>query len=345
MIDPKTYFLQNVDPTSDQSGQLPFVLQKVHTPADLMNRVHQDKLAASVIDYQLSHGATMIIAPYVHIERADTVWTEVQIGLWQATRRCLDWQQLHVPVLAVGALGWRQLDRATWPGTLQVLMATLIHELHPGEVALAASTVDDGVRPAERLSSLIAVVHHLGQHWSVIMWQQGVLGEAAVAAGAAGYECGIGWRERCDLGTRMRAHDDTPVPGPRNARPVYITALKRSLLKRSIELLQQDPRIIAQLICLDPTCCPNGRRTLLEDARAHAIAARRRGLTVLTRPTHAAWRWNQLALDVTAGLQLAERINILAGQTQGLSRVNTRALVATLALANHRRQTLGRRAA
>ena len=114
----------------------------------------------------------MIIAPYVHIERADTVWTEVQIRLWQATRRCLDRQQLHVPVVAVAALGWRQLDRATWPGTLQVLMSSLIHELRPAEVELAASRVDDGVRPAERLSSLITVVHHLGQHWPVIMWQQ-----------------------------------------------------------------------------------------------------------------------------------------------------------------------------
>ena len=40
LIDPETYFLQDLDPASDKTAQLPFVRQKVHALADLMNGVH-----------------------------------------------------------------------------------------------------------------------------------------------------------------------------------------------------------------------------------------------------------------------------------------------------------------
>lgn len=92
------------------------------------------------------------------------------------------------------ALGWRELDRARWPVGLSLLRACLQRELRPGELALAASRVDAGVRPAERISAYAAVIGRMRRHWPVLAWQQGTLGEVAVAAGAAGYECGIGWR-------------------------------------------------------------------------------------------------------------------------------------------------------
>jgi len=345
LVDPQTHYLQALQHRDDPWAQLPFADWQAQAVVDLLDAARQDELAAKAVSFQLEHGASAVIPPYVHIERADNGWMAVQIGLWRATRRFLDRRQIRMPVVAVLALGWPELDRAAWPGGLRPLQTCLRHELRPTDVALAASKVDQGVHPAERLSGLIAVVRQLRRHWPVLAWQQGTLGEAAVAAGAAGYECGIGWRERCDLLTQMRAHTNAPLPGPRGPRPVFITALGQSLPKRSVELLMRDPRVAAQLTCMDAGCCPAGQQALLQDARAHALAARRRSLDLLTRPAQPAWRWNVLAQDAAAGLALAARINALAKQVPGLTRVDTGALAATMALADHRRQTLRRRAA
>jgi hypothetical protein len=346
LVDPQTPFLQTSQHPQDPWAQLPFATSQALTAQALLEPRALDRRVTEVVRYQLAHGATAIIAPYVHIERADDGWVPVQIALWQATRRALEREQIHLPVVAVLALGWRELERSRWQDALRPLQAGLRHELRPDRVALAASKVDAGAHPDERLAAFIAVLRQLRRHWPVLAWQQGTLGEAAVAAGAAGYECGIGWRERCDLQTQMRSHANAPDPNPkRGARPVYIEALGRSLPKRSVELLLHDTRAAAQLTCLNVTCCPNGSRDLLSDARAHAIASRRRSLDFLARPDQPAWRWNLLAQHSSAGLDLAERINRLAARTPGISRVPTAALEATLALADHRRQTLGRRAA
>ncbi len=70
-----------------------------------------------------------------------------------------------------------------------------------------------------------------------------------------------------------------------------------------------------------------------------------KGLQLLTRPEQPAWRWNLLAQRSATGLELIERINRLAARTPCVTQVTTQALEATLALADHRRQMLGRRAA
>lgn len=76
--------------------------------------------------------------------------------------------------------------------------------LQPAEVALAVSKIDQGAHPEDRLADLYAVIERLRRRrLPVLMWNQGTLGEACVAAGAAGDETGIGWRERCDLRAGM----------------------------------------------------------------------------------------------------------------------------------------------
>ncbi|HEX5404204.1 MAG TPA: hypothetical protein VFX16_18095 [Pseudonocardiaceae bacterium] len=47
-------------------------------------------------------------------------------------------------------------------------------------MALAASKVDDSVRPDLRLANFVAVIRRIKRRFPVIVWQQGVLGEAAV---------------------------------------------------------------------------------------------------------------------------------------------------------------------
>lgn len=340
LVDPQTYFLQDAQHPADAWAQLPFADAAKSSPLDLLRPGRLEAVAGAVVDYQLSCGASAIVAPYVHVGSLDDGWREVQAALWSATRRHLDREGLGVPWVAVVALSWRLLERSSWPAGLDPLCRAL-RDASPTEVALAASKVDAGVKPEDRLASLIAVIRHLRRRHPVIAWQQGTLGEAAVAAGAAGYECGIGWRERCDLSTAMAAHR-RPTSGGNGARPVYIAALKRGVPKASVRALLEHPRIAADLFCLDSSCCPGGRRGLLEDSRAHAIRARLRGLQAVTQADRPAWRWHLLAREASNGLDLTRRINEAAGRSSDLSRVDDSALRAMFAVAEHRRQVLRR---
>jgi len=340
IVDPQTHYLQDHQHLADPWAQLPYARPAISTPADLLRPGLADAVVAGAIEHQLAFGATMLIAPYVHIERRNDGWAQVQVALWRASKRYLDEHGVQLPLIAVLALGWRLLDRPSWPENFSPLRRELL-ALNPAEVALAASRVDAGVKPDERLASMIAVIRRISRTHPVIAWQQGTLGEAAVAGGAVGYECGIGWRERCDLGTAMAQHRQPTSGG--SARPVYIDTLRRSIPKASIRALVANSGLVTDLICLDPTCCPNGRLNLLEDPRAHAIQARLRSLRDLTSPAQPAWQWNHLARAARDGIELAERINAFATRSGGVTRIDLAALHATLSLADNRRQTLRRR--
>ena len=343
LIDPQTHYFQGTQHIGDPWAQLPFADRTLNSPDDLLRHGRANAVAEEVIDYQLAHDASALIAPYVHIQSASDGWLQVQLALWRATRRVLNEQGVQLPLVSVVALGWRLLDRSTWPETLRPLRDELAL-LAPSEIAIAASKVDQGVRPDQRLAALIAVIGHFACDYPVIAWQQGALGEAAVAAGASAYETGVGWRERCDLRSSLAAHIRPPAPGG-TARPVYVDAVKRGVDKRLIRALMNNPKIAASLTCLDSDCCPGGRLDLLGDPRQHAITARLRSLSELTQPAHPAWRWNHLAEGARHGIELASRINRYTAGAAGVPRLSVDALQATLVIAEHRRQTLRRRSA
>lgn len=343
LIDPQTHYLQGIQHVADPWGLLPFTDRVANSPSDLLRPGRAAAMAAGVIDYQLAHDATALIVPYVHIEAADDGWLEVQAALWRATRRVLDERGIHLPLMAVVALGWRLLDRSTWPGALGPLRREMT-ALAPNEVAVAASKVDQGAQPGQRLAALISVIRRFAYEYPVIAWQQGALGEAAVASGAAGYETGIGWRERCDLRSALNAHRRPPESGGM-ARPVYVDAVKRGVDKRAIRALMDNPRISAMLTCLHINCCPGGRSDLLADPRQHAITTRLRSLAELTQPAQPAWRWNHLAQGARHGLELATRINSATAGLTGVPRLHVEALQATFEIAEHQRQVLRRRSA
>lgn len=323
-IDPQTYYLQDFQHPTQPWTELPYAHAPVLTPADLLRPMTVQHVAREVIDYQVDHGATHLIAPYVSITRPDDGWLEVQTALWRATREHLDRRDLHLPTLAVVAVGWRLLDPTTWPLVLRPLGRSL-RDLSPTEVALAGSNVDAGAHPEDRAAAFASAIRWISKSYPVIAWQQGTLGELAVLAGARGYETGIGWRERCDLNNAMAGLRD-PRDGGGNARPVYCQTLRRSIPKRTLIHISANPRLTAELTCPDPRCCPNGRQDLLTDARAHAIAARQRSLRALTAPDQESWRWHQLAQDARSGARLVDRLNTFTARTPGIAKVSPAAL-------------------
>lgn len=174
------------------------------------------------------------------------------------------------------------------------------------------------------------------------MWQQGILGEACVVGGAAGYETGIGWREHCNLGAAMAAHrksllsDDHP-----GARPVYVDALKRSLPRRSLVGLRDRRQLWRRILCTDAECCPPAGEGLLADARQHTITRRARSLASLADIRETQWRWSQLAQQAARSLTLADRINSAAAGDGRMAKIDTTFMHAIHVVAD-RRRTQGR---
>ncbi len=336
LVDPQTFFLQGAVHPANAWAQLPFAPSRRVSAGEVAGPRNATTIAERVIRYQISHGASQMMVPYAHIERANDDWVPAQIALWEASRRVLDANGLSLPVTATLALGWRLLARAAWPSVLAPL-TTALGDLVPDEIALAASKVDQGFRPAERLVDMLAVIERLAHDVPVVAWQQGVLGEAAVLAGAVGYETGIGWREHCDLQSKMRSLKDAPTGGG-GARPVYVPSLRRGIDKHTLREALGSSRLQSGVVCLDVTCCPDGPRSLLADARRHAINARVASLTKLVAPAHSAWRWAQLAADADEGLALARRINRHIRMTGSpVPAVPTGALQATAVVADQRR--------
>lgn len=336
VIDPQTYFLQDVQHPQDAWASLPFASARLVTPSDLMSTGALDRLVEACVEYQVTHGATAVVAPYVHLENARSGWIQVQAALWDRTRAFLDRSQLGLPVIAVLAAGWRLLTPVRCQEALAPALAAL-HELNPAEVGLAASKVHTGTRAEDRVVDFIRAVRFLSRQRPVIAWQQGLLGEVAVVAGASGYETGLGQRERCDLNTAMTSRRSAREANAYGARPVYIAQLKRSLPKRSIQNLQSHRHIWMLLQCREPLCCPSGSQ-ILGDARMHAFTARAHDLDVLSAAARPSWQWLRLETQARAGIDLADRINRIASNSEAINKVDTTALRAIQDVAEVRRQ-------
>lgn len=255
IIDPQTYFLQDYQHPADPWASLPFGTAAALTPADLSDPVVVDALIDACLTYQLDHGATQLVAPYVHVEKGREEWAEVQALIHRRLRRHLDHNALGFKVIAPVALSWSLLPAARRARAFDVVYESLLR-LAPDEVALAASKADEGARAWDRASDFASAISTLTGIAPVIAWKQGALGELAVAAGAFGYETGIGWRERCKLREAAAARRNPAGRAAIGARPTYIRRLMRSVSRPTLEAAVQDPALVAELTCLTAIAAP-----------------------------------------------------------------------------------------
>ena len=334
LVDPQTYLLQDPQHDGDKWSSLPFADPAIWTPGEALSPTKRDALIRESINHQVTHGATSIIAPYFHLEKATSGWIDVQAQLWLDTRRYLDKEGLALPVIAVLAPGWRLLHPIQGQKALAPVFGAL-ETLTPQEVALAASRVAAGVDPGSRLMDLVLMIERLKSRYPLITWQQGVLGEACIAAGAIGYQTGIGWRETCDLQNTMAQHRK-PSQGF-SRPPVYVPALGRSIPARTLEGLRSRRSLWTQVICTDSQCCPPAGSAMLGDARAHAIISRAKSVHELTAMPRAVWRWKFLAGKADKAKALADQINRMSATCTDLTRIDTAAIDAIRAVAHQRR--------
>lgn len=344
LVDPETTYLQDVQCADAPWARVPWARTGVHTPAD-MTPALQDELVRTVVDYQVSHGASAVIAPYVHIDRPDGLglaWARVQAEMWRRTARYLESAAIHLPVVAVVAVGWRCLHPIQGIRPLEPMLEAL-RTLNPDEVALAASKVHLGAHPSDRIAELLQLVRRLSSQYKLTMWQQGVLGEACVIEGASGYECGVGWREKCDLQSKMAGWRSPRNSGPTSPRSVYIHELGRSVPKRRLEVARQRRDLWPYLVCTYPDCCAPGGTDLIGDARLHTIVARARDLDSLNGVRATRWGWHQLVLRLERGVVLAERMNALGPGSRDFPAVDVNSLRALFQVAHARRGRRGLR--
>ena len=325
LVDTQLPYLQDRQHVDDGWAALPFADWRALTPADLSPE-RQAHIVEADLRYQIENGATRLLTPYVHVARGGDGWLETQVALYRLTREILNHAGVHLPVTAVLDLGWRALDRATWSTTLNPLLDVIAVAGYE-EIALAGSSVDAGARPAQRLADLLATVSRCARTAPVIAWRQGLYGEACVAAGALGYETSLGWGERCDTPAWRRARRN-PAPSkdtPRTPRPVYIGKLGRSIPKGTVERLVGHRSIAPDLPCgTAEGCCPNGIAGLLGDSRWHTLYSRVSSLRTLSE-VDPGFRWSHIARRAAEGLDLAERINVVASR-EGFFKVSTAAL-------------------
>jgi hypothetical protein len=344
LIDPQTYFLQDRQHPADPWASLPFGTAEALTASDLSDPAEVDGLIETCVTYQLDHGATQLVAPYVHVEKGYEAWADVQALIHRRLRRYIDRNALGFKIVAPVALSWSLLPVTRRASAFDVIVEGL-QDLAPDEVALAASKADEGVRAWERTFDFASAISVLADVAPVIAWQQGALGELAVAAGAIGYETGIGWRERCKLREAAAAHRQPAVPAPIGARPTYVQRLMRSLPRPTLAAAVQHPALVAELTCLNGDCCPEGRSALTHDAREHSVLARARSLQGLASIDSPRWRWHDLEERATRGLALARRLNLLADRDDRAKHVDQRGLEAIQVVAHAQQRRAPRRAA
>lgn len=313
LIDPLTPLLQApVDPQVAWS-RLPFARSEA-VPMDLFaNRFYLSELVDQSVTFQVEHGASAIVAPYLYCRTPDDPAFNTSLELLRLTARHLRENHPGMPLVAVlcGAHRGFARQQSFAQGIDRFAAAAL--DLGPQTLALCLSPNGKGDEGEAKVTQLFMAAQRLkasGAH--VIAWRQGLYGPALVAAGLDGYETGIGVQER----TNMAAYASSRKPGCRDGQrgptptPVYLEVLGRSVLSPVAACLFETRALKAELVCRDVRCCALGAETMLNAGRRHhAVRTRARTLRDLDQMPHGAWRLQQVSKDAYAASLTARRAN------------------------------------
>ena len=307
IIDPLTFFLQGELRTTDPWVRLAFGRAAAISATELSDAVTQRELVAAVTAFQLDHGATAVVPPYVMVDD-NPLWLNVAVDLLARTRDHLDDRGIRLPLVPVVALSRpRRAGALPWRQRMERLVLSA-DDTGADCVALAISGTggpDDGHDQVHLVLGTIRALAERGV--KVLAWRQGLLGPGAVAAGAAGYECGIGLRERCDLAALQAARRPGRTGGGFSpAAGVFVQPLGRSLKRAVATELLADRQLRPRMVCDDERCCARGAESTLADPRRHAVLARARVLADLDRMPSQQWRLNDIARGADSGAVVAD---------------------------------------
>jgi hypothetical protein len=336
LIDPLTFLWQGILRENDAWANLPYGRAEAVDADELAHPLKREDLIARVVDCEIGLGATAIICPYVFVPNPEDIWFARQLELLEATANRLRREDVRLPMLAVLMAGHRGFTPPdSWAGGID-RFANMARDLGATAVAFALSPI----KPSDAYNKVAATFAATARMKEVsglrtFAWRQGIFGASLTAAGADGYETGIGTGEACDVPSSLAARN----PGRNKSRGgnppgIYIEILGRSVQYKAGQVLLESA-IRSKVMCDDERCCPDGPSSTAAHPREHAIRMRARNLATLDALPHFTWRLHQVAKDASAGSTLAIQANQVlhaAGLTQTLP---TQGLEAIARVARH----------
>jgi hypothetical protein len=349
LIDPLTHLFQDEQAPASGWAALDFADPQAHTAQHFSDDSVLTTLVAQSLAFQLEHGASILVPPYFYAKSPEDPWFGVQIAANRRTADYLAAERINLPVAPVFAGNLRAFgSHRSWAAGVEEFLRSLTKlNVRYVPLALSSSRAPQG-DTEDRLGAYLATVRHMGAVAPVIAWRQGQYGLAAVAAGAIGYQTGLGTDERCDLAEFTRARRPKPPPepgkGPQMTKRIYLGRFGRSVSGRVAEALLSSGYLRGTLTCADSACCPDGVSSMTSDWRQHAVRSRARELDELRQMPDAAWRLNHVSRLAERAADDARAANEILAKTTVADRLPEASFRALTTVADALRNMSGRRA-
>ncbi|ASW88162.1 MULTISPECIES: hypothetical protein [Mycobacterium] len=349
LIDPLTHLFQDEQAPASAWATLEFAAPQAHTAQHFADDSAIATLVQQSLAFQLDHGASILVPPYFYAKSPDDPWFRIQIAANQRTAEYLAGERINLPVAPVFAGNLKAFgSQRSWAEGVEEFLRSLA-KINVRYVPVALSSSRSPLGDTEdRLGAYLATVRHMGAAVPIIAWRQGQYGLAAVAAGAVGYQTGLGTDERCDLAEFTRARRPKPPPepgkGPQMTKRIYLGRFGRSVSSRVAEVLLNSGYLRGTLTCADPVCCPDGVSSMTSGWRQHAVRARSRELDELHRMPDSAWRLNHVARLAERAADDARAANQVLAQADVADRLPEASFRALTTVADALRDMSDRRA-
>jgi|SRR5581483_192948 len=350
LIDPLTILWQGQLRPEDKWAALPFGQADRLEPADFGDELRRERMVEAVVEFQVAHGASVVIPPYTYASGPGDAWFDRGIDLLRATARYMRRNGIRLPVVPVLA---GQLQTFSDPRQLRAGIDRFIEasiNVGPQAIAFCMSPTGGANDSYAKILRIFEVVDRLQRAGApVLALRQGIYGPALAAAGVSGYETGIATRETCDL-ARSIVSRRPPTPGAKRrsggaALRIYLEPLKRSVPAKLALSLLGDRSMRPRVMCDDERCCPNGVNDTIDKRREHAIRARAKQLAALDAQPHQAWRLHQVAKDARVAADLVHQINRFSRASGLPLQLNPRAMEELARVADYVREVRESRAA
>lgn len=315
LVDPQTVFLTTRQDLADNWSNLPYASPAELDPRDLLDPAARADLIEAVVEFEIDHGGTAIIPPYLHLTDFGGSAVRVQRLLIKETAAHLADLELEFPLFPLISVDQRavSLDPAVWPDSMGRLLRTA-HKYATGPIGLGLSMTTGPNRT--NLHTATRIWRRAARLGPFVAWHAGESGLLAVAMGAEGYEVGMCAGERYNVRGQQRSRVNPPEPGPRYIG-AYVESIGRSLERRAVETLAAIHGVHqGDLGCLDPTCCPRGFESMLgAGRRQHAVRSRLRDLEDLDLIGARKWMLRHLSDRALDAMASARRIRVAANNT------------------------------
>lgn len=313
VVDPMTPLLQSqVDPEDPWVRHVSYGQSEAVEAQMLVNPFVLDKIVADVVEFQVDHGATVIVPPYFYAASPDSDEFRASLAAIGRTARRLRAEGIAFPIIPIFCAQLRGfLHQPHWQKALDEFASAAI-DVGPQAIGFQLSPVGSGKESYAKLLDLIAGARHLRSAGvPTIAWRQGVYGQALVAAGLDGYECGMGIGEQSDVKAVMGNHKPAKGSGGGfSPQGVFIAALGRSVPTPVARVLLQERALKGRLLCDSIRCCPHGADSMCASkGRPHAVRARARRLHELDDIPNVEWRLHHVGKEAASGYVTATKAN------------------------------------